>query len=178
MSLTCHYLNYFSFFFSHIIRNQLSDANAYCRWSSRVWQREIVKFVVANLTIFIFPIFMNSLYESYLPLSILFIIKYFKYMVRNRLSSDTATFHVKVIFGVYLEYYWGVDSYKSERQALNTGLTFFCETKWRISGPHGNHLFHFILIFTTAVTNRLHRDSKDLNIIVVCTGLFIFIHWY
>ena len=27
----------------------------------------------------------------------------------NQLSVDTATVHVKDIFSVYLEYYWGID---------------------------------------------------------------------
>ena len=42
----------------------------------------------------------------------------------NLISSYTATVHVKSIFGVYLHYYWGVDSYKREIHALNTGLSF------------------------------------------------------
>ena len=46
-------------------------------------------------------------------------------MMQNRLSADTSTVQVKGIVGVYLEYYWGVDSYKSNRQALNTELEFF-----------------------------------------------------
>ena len=54
------------------------------------------------LTIFIFLVFVKSLYESYLPLSTLFLISYFKHLMQNRLSADTYIVHEKGIFGVYL----------------------------------------------------------------------------
>ena len=46
-------------------------------------------------------------------------------MMRNRLLDDTTAVHVKGIFGVYLEYYWGIDYYKIKIQALNTRILFF-----------------------------------------------------
>ena len=44
--------------------------------------------------------------------------------MRNQLSADTDTVQVKGKFGVYLEYYWGIDYCKSEIQALNIGQLF------------------------------------------------------
>ena len=49
-------------------------------------------------------------------------------------------------------------------------------TSWRRSGTHGIVLFHLILSFSTAVPNWHYRDSKTLNRIVVCIGLFISIY--
>ena len=67
-------------------------------WSySCKWQWAIAKVV---FTIWLFPflwflrIFINSLYDSYLPLSAVFIIEYFKHLMQNRFSADTATVHV------------------------------------------------------------------------------------
>ena len=40
------------------------------------------------------------------------------------LTSLQWSVHIKVVFEVYLEYYWGVHSYKSERQVLNTRILF------------------------------------------------------
>ena len=54
--------------------------------------------------------------------------------------------------------------------------SLFCETKWRRYGALTNSLLHFILIFSTAVTNRRHCGYKTLNIIVVCIGLIISLH--
>ena len=119
---------------------------------------------------FYFLIYLNYLYESYLPLSKLFMVLFFNHLIQNQLSAATATFvtpvvsdngklqtlflrfeyfhffnyhqviiwvlltiiyiisnliyiwckidslltliqpTLKVIFGLYLEYFWGVDS--------------------------------------------------------------------
>ena len=38
--------------------------------------------------------------------------------MQNQISADAAKYHVKVIFGLYLDYYWVINSYKSEAHAL------------------------------------------------------------
>ena len=96
-------------------------------------------------------------------------------MKQNWFSADTATVHNKGIFELLLGYLF----LQKERDMIWTpGYSLFCETKWRRSGAHGNRLFHFILSFTTDVTNKCYRDSKTLIINVVCTGLFISLSGY
>ena len=34
-------------------------------------------------------------------------------------------------------------------------------------------MFHFVLSLSTAITNQPYRDSKTLNRIIMCIGLFI-----
>ena len=51
--------------------------------------------------------------------------------------------------------------------------SFFCEMKWRKSGAHINCLFHFVLIFSTALPNQRYHDSKTLNRSVLFIGFFI-----
>ena len=58
------------------------------------------------------------MYESYLPLSTLFFIKYFKHLNQNWLSADTHKLHTKGIFGEFI-------LEKGEIQYLNTKLSFF-----------------------------------------------------
>ena len=78
---------------------------------------------------------------------------------------------------VYLEHIWsiimGLILTKVRYRLWIPGHCLFCETKWRISDAHGNRLFHFILSFTTSVTNRRYNDSKTFSISIVCNGLFI-----
>ena len=106
-----------------MIQNQLPDSNAAAVASVVSDNRQSRKlFLIFDY--FHFSIFVKLLYESYLPLSVLLKKLYLKHLVKSRLSSDTATFQVKGIFGVYLEYYLGVYYYKRKIQALNTGLLF------------------------------------------------------
>ena len=59
---------------------------------------------VCDWTVLIFLINIKSLYESYLPLSTLFIIFYFKHLIQNRLSADTATVQDIGIYGEFILY--------------------------------------------------------------------------
>ena len=68
--------------------------------------------------------FIKSLYDPYLSLSRLLLIQYFNHLMKNWLSADTAIVNIKVTFGIYSGYYWGIGSYKSKRQDLNTRLFF------------------------------------------------------
>ena len=49
----------------------------------------------------------------------------------------------------------------------------FREMVRRIFVAHINHLFHFVLSFSTAAPNRCYSDSKTLNISVALIGLFV-----
>ena len=49
----------------------------------------------------------------------------------------------------------------------------FREMVRRIFVAHINHLFNFVLIFSTAAPNRCYSDSKTLNISVALIGLFV-----
>ena len=53
----------------------------------------------------------------------------------------------------------------------------FCDTSWSRSGALINCLFHFVVIFSTAVPNRRYLGSKTMDISVGCIGLFISLLW-
>ena len=92
-------------FFNHPFLNKLLAATA-TAVTPVVSDNGKLQSFSKDLTIFIFFIFVNSLYESYIQLFTLFIIWYFKYLMKNWLFADTVTFHVKGIFGSLLGYWF------------------------------------------------------------------------
>ena len=68
-------------------------------------------------------------------------------MMQNQISADAAKYHFKVIFGLYLDYYLVINSYKSEAHAL-IGPWVATTVAWPVPapvarGPHGppNHCY-------------------------------------
>ena len=110
-------------FLNILIKNQLSASTATVIVPVLRDNRKLLKMFL-YFDYFYVSIFIRSLYESYLLLSTLFLIYYFKHLIQNQLSSDTATVHVKDVFEVYLEYYWGIHFCKNKIHYLNMGLLF------------------------------------------------------
>ena len=80
---------------------------------------------------------------------------------------------LKSTLNLYLRYHWEFILKKVKIRLWTPGYCLFCETKWRKFNAFGKRLFHFILSFTTAVTNKRYHDSENLNRSIVCAGLFI-----
>ena len=95
-----------------------------------------------------------------------FIISFFKQLIQNQLSNNTATVVAKVI-------YWELILKKVIYKKITPSYHFFCKTKWRRSGAQVNKLVHFVLSFSTAIPNCRYHGSKTLKISVVCIILFI-----
>ena len=49
----------------------------------------------------------------------------------------------------------------------------FCDTPWRRSGANVDQLLYFVLSLWTVIPNWSYRDSKTLNMCVVCIGFYI-----
>ena len=89
---------------------------------------------------------------------------YFSFNISNIWCKiDSLVILIQSKLKVYFEYIWVLVITKVKDRLWVPNYNLFCETKWRISGSHGNLLFHFVLSFTTDLTSWRYRESKDFE---------------
>ena len=95
----------------------------------------------------------------------LFIMSFFKQLVWNRLSDDTATVVAKGIYGELILEIW-------ETNIEHRDIVWFVK---RNEGDlvHTSMDCFFVLSFSTAIPNWCYRYSKTFNRSVVCIWIFI-----